>query len=148
MIIFAILVVGGLFYLAFTRPRPVSHPPSPITEVGAGAFPEQFPLDIPIEQGAQLAKNFSVKLVDGRVQATRGFLSKASVASNFTFYKMYLTDPGHGWTILGTAGDQDPSHKALFAKNANGVLTVNISRGVVPGTSFVDLSFVTARPVK
>ena len=150
LIIIAVIIFGGILYVVWQRPvPPAGSAENIITNVGLGAFPEQFPRDVPIEAGAVLVKNVHATFPDGRVQATRAFESTMSAAFNFAYYKKYVTDAGHGWIFLNEVNvASDPDHTAIFAKNVDGILSINISAETSSGASLVDLSFVTAYPVK
>ncbi|MDO8520548.1 MAG: hypothetical protein Q7S52_00345, partial [bacterium] len=79
---------------------------------------------------------------DGRVQATRSVVSSRSVDASFTFYKTFISAPGSDWTLLNEVYDPaNPNHTALFARNADGILSINISAGPAAGTSVLDISF-------
>lgn len=112
-----------------------------ITQMDPRYAPAYFP-QIPLNESVEVLSNYNATSPDGRMQATRIFASKATVADNFNFYHSFLTKTF--WNITGEINDSaDPSHRAIFAQNQTGVVNVSISAGQVSGTSVVDISFVS-----
>jgi hypothetical protein len=144
LIVIAVLVIGALAFLGFRRSE-VKKPINKVVNVTETQLPEKFPGGVPIEPGAKIVKNYNSISPDGRVQASRVFESSKSVGDNYDFYKEFLSRPKNGWRIILENG-ADPNNKALFARNAEGVLNVHITPGKQAGTAIVDLSFLASRP--
>ena len=144
IIVFVLIALVGLalFFTLKNGPGTNNGSQTTIIPVDNGKVPDYFPA-IPISSDVKIVNNYNATSPDGRVQATRTFENRKSVAENFDFYKNYLTAPQNGWTLLSEVNNSaDPNHKAIFAKNADGILTINISAGQTPGTSLVDASFL------
>lgn len=134
-------VIGGIafFMQRSAAPTPASVPQAGVTAVPVAHAPESFP-NIPLDPSATVLQNYTARAADGRVQATRAVQTVASVLSNFAYYKRYLQNASNGWTFMGELNAaSDPNHRALFAKNASGTLTIVIS--AKGSGSVVDVSF-------
>lgn len=141
IIIIAVILIGVLVFLALSKPfQPRNQPINKIVNVDPKKLPSQFP-GIPVDLGASVVNNYNAISPDGRMQSTRTIQSPASVFSNFVYYRNYLIVPGSGWTFLSEVNNpKAPNHKALFAKNGDGILNINIS--AAPEGSIVDISFL------
>jgi len=113
-----------------------------VNPVESKTLPANLPTDLPWESGAEILQNFEATNKDtGQYQATRVYVSKKTLDQNMTIYKDYLTS--HGWVIAGVIDQKEI--KSLFATkdkehldivlshNGDGVDTVNVSYGTVPG---------------
>ena len=67
-------------------------------EVPDTQLPEGFPINLPIESGAQITQNFTVTTPDGRTQSTRGYVSTKSLADSYKTFTDYLKK--EGWIII------------------------------------------------
>ena len=144
-----IIVIGVLVLVSLAWIAAVKYPGgvgavNRITEIEKENLPQQFPVDVPLESGASVIRNYNAVSPEGRVQATRVFESLRSPQSNFDIYKKYFTQTS-GWKILYelNSGTQ-PFYKAIFARGNDGVVNVTIRGGNDPLTSVVDVSFLAA----
>lgn len=112
-----------------------------ILDIDMARLPEHFPA-VPMNEVSRVISNFNAKISDGRTQATRVFEARDGFEESYKLYKDFLAGAGNGWTILSEAGSGS-AHRAIFAKNSEGILTVNI-RGQ-ENSSIVDLSFTTLK---
>ncbi|RJP45620.1 hypothetical protein C4587_00515 [Candidatus Parcubacteria bacterium] len=137
----SVLILGLLAYLASTGRFSRTGPVNRVVEIPESSLPQGFPSDVPIEAGAKILKNYTATSPSGRVQATREFESSRSVGENFSLYRSFLSQSG--WKLLYELDDaRSPSYKAVFGRNAAGVLNVSIRAGAAPDTSIVDVSFL------
>lgn len=144
LIVVAVLILGILAFVLFKKPY-FSRPINNITDIAQDRLPEKFPVNIPLEAGAKILKNYNAVSPQGRVQASRVFESTKPVAVNFDIYKNFVSQKPDDWKILYELNSSSqPDYKALFAKGIAGVLNITIRRGAQPGTSIVDISFLAA----
>ncbi len=117
--------------------KPIENP-NTVTKVDPNQLPQGFPASDPLFTPANVLDDYTAVSPTGRTQATRAYASADSVDKAFSDYKTYLTNPKNGWTLLSELS-ADPNHNALFAKNASGILAINIS---AKGTgSVVEIDF-------
>lgn len=125
-----ILVVTGM-NKATPAPQPVKSSqtnvttaPAPVklTEVDKTKLPDRFPADVPIEAGATITLNYNAVNAKGLFQASREFVSKKSMADNFTLYQKALT--ASGWTI--TSAMDQPNQKIILATKGANNLNIRI----------------------
>lgn len=145
VIVLVIVIVAVGFWL-WSQKRPTgplsSEPVNRVVDIDPAVLPEGFPADVPLEQDAKVVSNYTATSPYGEVQSSRTFESVKSIKENFDLYKAFIKDKKNGWTYLNEVNDPfDPDHKAIFAQNAQGTLSVNIS-SKADGGSIVDLSFV------
>ena len=91
-------------------------------DVAAEQLPQQFPSNLPVEAGATITENFNATTDDGRIQATRAFTTKKTLAENLTLYTKYMKD--NGWTI-GLTVDES-MEKMVAGSKGSQRLQVNI----------------------
>ncbi len=123
-----------------------------------------FPADIPIPTMAGSGANgtagssvpvstTSVALPNGQVQIKNSFLSTSTTSATFSFYKQFFAGSAasasaaagaaRGWMFLAQINNpQDPAHKSILARNASGMLTVNITAQTA-STALVEMTFVS-----
>jgi hypothetical protein len=89
--------------------------PITINQVDNSKLPDGFPKDIPLEKNAEILQNYNADL-EGRVQATRSFLSKENIQKNFQFYYNYLNSQKNGWFGLIVNEVMGGNTRVLFAK--------------------------------
>jgi len=118
-----------------------------VKDVPSYRAPDYFP-NLPIDSKASIKENYNVTTGGGEVQATRVVDSSADVSLNFAFYKNFIAQPENGWVPSGEINNpSSPSHKALFAKNSGGYLSIDISAGSAPNSSVINLTYLYT-PVK
>ncbi len=134
----SVVVIAAVLLIAlFSSPRPSAPQASP-----AGVAPSQiaFPSDVPIRASGAV-QSASGAIPNGQLQASISFVSTGTVGANFNFYKQFFS-ASDGWTFLSQANaPADPAHKAILARNGQGMLTVNIS-SQPPSASLIEMSFV------
>ncbi|RJQ28885.1 hypothetical protein C4571_02485 [Candidatus Parcubacteria bacterium] len=144
LIAVGILVFIGAAALLIWK-KPFSRPVNTTTNVTAEKLPEKFPVDVPLEEGAKILKNYNSVSPEGRVQASRVFESNRSVAANFDLYRNFLTDRQNGWTVVYELNNpSQPAYKAIFARRTDGVLNVTIRSSTQERASIVDVSFLAS----
>ena len=147
ILLIVIVVLAGILIILPFRMMQKPAPQSAITNVDTSRLPDSFPANVPIDAVIKIESNFNATGSDGRVQATRTVVSSRSVDGNFAFYKTFITASGSGWTLVNEVNDPaSPNHKALFARNTDGIMSINISAGKTPGTSILDVSFTAFKP--
>lgn len=139
-ILFAIVIAAAFVFHTLSPhapapSAPVTHPPvaqtpignpNTVTKVDLNNLPQGFPATVPLFVPAKVLDNYIAVGPNGKTQVTRTYVSLNSVDKAFSDYRIYLTNSKNGWTLLSPLS-ADPNHKAIFAKNANGILTINIS---------------------
>lgn len=111
------------------------------TEVPQDKLPEKFPVDVPVEAGAEISQNYNAAATDGSIQATREFVTKKSLADNLVIYEKYLKD--NGWKVSAkvdtdtykmVAGSKDKQELqvSIGENSATKVKTVTISLTQLP----------------
>ncbi len=124
-------------------PTPTVSNPNQVESYQNGQLPPGLPENIILESGVKITQSFTATSPDGKVQSTVGFDSSNTVRENFDLYKNYLSK--NGWKLVQTA-DDTADHKAILANNANGYLTVNISKGETESVeSIVVISFLVIK---
>lgn len=103
-------------------------------------LPDKFPVNIPLEAGAQIEQNYNVDLAD-KTQASRRFASTKSLAENYKLYGDWLKQDG--WEIQNTLDNSDL--KALSAIKGEGSLNITISQNLTTKQIFVDISFMAVK---
>lgn len=109
-----------------------------VTEVDKAQFPEKFPKDVPIEEGAQIVQNFNATTADGRFQATRVFKTKKSLADNLSIYRNFLTDSG--FKVESTINK--PNYKMVRGTKGNTALQASIDENSKSGIKTVSISYI------
>ena len=152
----AVVIILVLAWLAFSHsskpqsgnpaqnPKATSTQPSAIvplkvtrTDVPPAQAPTGFPTDIPIEKNAQIIQNYNAT-ANGLIQATRTFITKQTLADNFTLYSNYLKNSGRTVTnSLDLSTD-----KGLAATRNNSNLQITISQNTITKVNTVDISYV------
>lgn len=64
------------------------------TNIDFSKFPEKFPSNVPIEAGSEITQNYNATTPDGRLQATRSFITKKSLVENIDLYTNFLKKDG------------------------------------------------------
>ncbi len=146
LIVIVLVLAGILFFLPFRSAPPSKRPPVTVAKVPLSELPKSFPANLPVDAVIKVVANYTATVPGGAVQATRSVLSSRSVQESFSFYKTFLSSPKNGWAIMAEVNDPKIlDRKALFARNAGGVLGINISAGKAAGTSNVEVSFTAKR---
>lgn len=122
-------------------PRESVKPTVTKQDVPANRLPEQFPGEIPLEEGAKILQNYNAKTADSRLQATRVFETSQSLEANYDFYTKFFKD--NGWMILTTLNQ--PKLKVLSAKKDHTTVQVTISENAVAKTKVVEISVTTSQ---
>ena len=137
-----LLLIAAAASLWFRRQAaPSSRQPEPVAKtststpvvqhnVDTAQLPEQFPSDIPLEQGAKITLNYNAVNAKGMYQASREFISAKSLDQNFEFYQRVLKQ--NGWMITQTLDDPTRHQKIILAtKGANNLnIRVYLDSGV------------------
>lgn len=112
LLIIGVLAVVALVLLVYnqnrqnTKQQPGQNSPPPAlppkvsvsqNSVDVSKLPEGFPSDLPLEKGSATLGNYTGSGEDGRVQGTRKFESKRSLAENEKIYREYFTSAG--WEV-------------------------------------------------
>jgi len=100
-----------------TTPAPVQ-----VVQTAAGQSPNGFPSGVPIEAGATIVSNFSALTAGTQQQSAEEFISKVSLAQNFTLYQAWLKKGD--WTVTNTVNTA--TQKILFASLGKNNLTIHI----------------------
>lgn len=66
-------------------------------------LPEKFPSNIPLEDGAEITQNYNATSPNGRLQATRSFVTKKSLTENIDLYTNFLNKDG--WKTSVSSND-------------------------------------------
>ena len=151
VVLVALLIFAAIIGVAYKRrnyggtttPGVVGEQVNKIVEVDPFNPPEEFPPNFPIKEGSEVIDNYNATSPDGRVQATRVVRSPFTPMGAFSYYKDFLQAEGDAWEILGEVNTAtNPNHKAIFAQNSRGMLSINISADSAPGFSVIDISYV------
>jgi hypothetical protein len=145
-----IIVAAGLLIVIFVVPRTQAPGLGSGAAATGAAVPgaangnrsaAAFPADIPI-QASGTVTSAAGATPSGQFQAARSFVSAKTAIATFNFYKQLLTGSVAGWSVLAEINKPaDPAHKAILARNGQGMLTINIS-AQPPSSSLVEMSFV------
>jgi hypothetical protein len=110
-----------------------------IRTVDATKLPERFPTDIPLEAGATTTYNYNAVNANGEYQSSREFISKKSVAQNFSFYQTALKNAG--WSITAAVNDTANRQEIIFA--TKGLNSLNVRIYVKGGQVRVSINNIT-----
>lgn len=147
LVVFGIIVVAIVWWFTqnFQKPEPILIPePDPklgyeVTQSPAGALPEQFPRDFPLEAQSLVDNSYNVYSPD-KFQATVHFESGNTLEKSFKTYSDYLTKK-NGWTVQNTLNT--PLVKSITAENTEGTLvTVNMAQNRVNKLNQITISFI------
>lgn len=106
--------------------------------------PEQFPTNIPIEEGAEITQNYNATTADGRLQATRAFITNKSLADNLKIYQDYFKT--NDWKVIATV-DQDV-YKMILGSKDNTQIQVSVNENSISKVKTVDISMTKSLIVK
>ena len=112
-------------------------------EVPDTQLPEGFPINLPIESGAQITQNFTVTTPDGRTQSTRGYVSTKSLADSYKTFTDYLKK--EGWII--TAEVDQPKLKVLSATAGGKNIKIDMTESA-DGQKTISISLISPKKVK
>lgn len=128
----AVAILASLFFIFYfsalkkiiRRPQAPQATPAPASEFKTVSEEEAgFPKEITIEKGAKIISTYDIE-VDGSFQSVRSFISKKSVADNFSFYKVLLLK--NDWQITGEY-DQKEVQKSLHARKGDANINIVIT---------------------
>lgn len=101
-------------------------------------LPDNFPANFPQEPGAVILRNDVQTSADGKLQATRSYVTVKSLADNFKLFQDYLKK--NNWTVTVLANQTD--HKTLGATKDNLSLQVNLNDNQLTKQKTVDLYLI------
>lgn len=150
-LVIVLLVLAGILYLAKNKlgnkgGSDRSNQPASVNKVNVdfSKDPENFPSSIPIEAGAQVTQNYNAAAPSGQYQATKTFVTKASLAENLSLYTNYLKS--NGWTVEGTVDESN--YKSVAGKKDNEKIQVNIDENKTSKVKTVSIIYTkTVAPV-
>lgn len=144
VLFFALTFLAVVGYLAFKFYNKEAPPASPVEKpefsvlpVPVETLPDKFPANFPLEKNVPVNTNYNAQ-TDGAFQSTRQFVSKKTLAQNYSLYTDYLKN--NGWTIETTL-DQE-AVKSIFASKGGTSVTVTMSHNESVAENTVDISFV------
>ncbi len=151
-IIITILVVCGLVFWAVRGVRLVKNPltsasatPTPAPKVSIQRedldpklLPANFPRTIPLEVGAKVIANYSLKMPDGDSQFARTFVTVKTLDANFTLYNDFFKQDG--WKIGATLNQ--PTYKVIAASKDNLKVQVSIFEDPTTKVKTVTISVI------
>lgn len=145
VLLLAVAFVAIVFHLYYARPSLMVDTVNSVEGINAEALDIMgFPL-LPLgEDRFIIIKSERVTSPDGKVQFTKVATSQREVTDNFTHFKNFFLAKGGDWTIVLEVNDQENAkHKAIFATNKDGLLTLNITLPVGQTTgSIVTFDFL------
>lgn len=110
-------------------------------DVPTNIVPNNFPADVPIEQGAKITQNYNATTSDGRFQATRAFETSKAMKDNITLYKDFLTRAGYK---LGASIDQD-NYKMISGVKDNERLQISVDQNQASKITTVSINYTQVK---
>lgn len=105
-------------------------------------LPSQFPVGIPIEQGAKTLVSLDQTSTDGRFQGTRKFVTAKTIAQNATIYKDFFTQDG--WKIQSSTDQATLKHYS--ARKGDLLLQIVLNEAQITDGNTVEIIVQQAEP--
>ncbi len=130
-VIVLVAIILSVYFYSTTKKQasapvvvaPVSSPEPKKTDFGNKA-PDDFPSNIPVEQGAKITQGYSLEY-PGQKQLTIVFSSTKTIKQNYDLYAAFLKKDG--WTISNKYESANVS--SLYGVKGNNDINVTISIG-------------------
>lgn len=106
------------------------------TDIPVDKLPDKFPVNVPVEDGAEISQNYNASTKDGSVQATREFVTNKTLAENLTIYKKYLQD--NGWIVSATVDTE--TYKMVAGSKEKQELQISIGENTASKVKTVSIS--------
>lgn len=108
------------------------------TNIDFSKFPEKFPNNIPVEEGVEITQNYNAATPDGRLQATRSFITKKSLVENIGLYTNFLEKDG--WKT--TVSKNDPTFMKVTGSKVDQKLIIAVDENQASKKKTVTITYM------